>query len=409
MSPLAVADRPREARRAGWHRRAGALPAGYLSALVVLAFVHPFVPAWHWLAIHLLLLGAATNAILVWSAHFTAAVLRIPVPARRRGEILRLAVLNAGVIAVLAGGGADRPWLGAGGAVAVFAAVAAHLGRLAAHLRSALPARFAVTVHFYRAAAVALLTGIPAGAWMLLADGRARPRILLFHAHVNLLGWIMLTVLGTVLTLWPTVLRTRMDPAAVRAARAALPTAVTSISLVALGVLLWWPLIAVSGLALFAVAVVITAIPGARAARHKLPDSFAAWSIAAGVAWLVVALAVDSATLLTAATADAAAAGFDAVLIPLLLGAVAQILLGALSYLLPMALGGGPARVRARAAALDRHWPQRVTTANAALLVLMLPVGPYVRITVSLLLLVVLVQFLLPTARMLLIDRSEPS
>src|SRR4051794_17083946 len=130
MKPPAVAARrvtPPSTRRAVWHRRATLLPAGYLSALVVLAFIHPFVPAWHWLAVHLLLLGAATDAILVWSAHFTAAVLRIPAPPHRRGEVLRLAVLNAGVVAVLTGGGTNQTWLGLAGAVAVFAAVAAHL------------------------------------------------------------------------------------------------------------------------------------------------------------------------------------------------------------------------------------------------------------------------------------------
>ncbi|UQU67817.1 hypothetical protein COUCH_16740 [Couchioplanes caeruleus] len=391
--------------RATWHRRAGLLPAAYLAALVVLAFVHPFLPAWRWLAIHLLLLGAATNAILVWSAHFTAAVLRVPAPSHRRAEVSRLALLNAGVVAVLAGGTADRPWLGVAGAAAVFAAVAAHLAWLAARVRSALPARFAVTAHYYLAAAVALLTGIPAGAWMLVADAPARSRILLFHAHVNLLGWVMLTVLGTILTLWPTVLRTRMDPAAAAASRTSLLTAVGGIGLIALGVLAWWPLVAVAGLLVFAVAVLVTALPAARAARQKPPVSFAAWSIAAGAAWLPVALAVDAATLLRAAGPDAAADSFGVVLTPLLVGSVAQILLGALTYLLPMALGGGPIRVRERTAALDRRWPQRLAMTNAALVVFLLPVGPYVRITTSLLLLAALVQFLLPAARLLLLDR----
>ncbi|MFC7279960.1 hypothetical protein ACFQS1_38885 [Paractinoplanes rhizophilus] len=410
MKPLTVTDRPAPATgRAVWHRRAALLPAGYLGALAVLAFAHPFAPDWYWLAVHLLLLGAATNAILVWSAHFTAAVLRVPPPPHRRGEILRLAVLNAGVVAVLTGGGTDRAWLGLAGAAAVFAAVAGHLAWLAARLRAALPARFAVTVRYYSAAAVALLTGIPAGAWMLVADSPVRARILLFHAHVNLLGWIMLTVLGTVLTLWPTVLRTRMDPAAVTAARAALPAATSAILLVTIGVLAWWPPVAASGLALFAAAVTITAIPAARTALHKPPDSFAAWSIAAGTGWLLVALAVDAATLLTARTAGAAADGFGAVLTPLLLGSVAQILLGALAYLLPMALGGGPARVRERTTALDRHGAQRLAMTNTALLVLMVPAGPYVRIALAFLLLAALVQFLLPAVRMLLTDRRQAS
>jgi nitrite reductase (NO-forming) len=32
----------------------------------------------------------------------------------------------------------------------------------------------------------------------------------LAHGHLNVLGWVGLTVLGTLFTLWPTALRTRM-------------------------------------------------------------------------------------------------------------------------------------------------------------------------------------------------------
>lgn len=399
--PVTLSVEPVFTKRAHWHRRVGLIPAGYLAALVVLAFAHPLLPTWRWLAIHLLLLGATSNAVLIWSAHFASAILRLPAAPRRRGEALRLVCLNAGVAAVLSG----APWVGVGGAVAIFGAIAGHLWWLAAHLRSALPARFAITVRYYLAATTALLIGIPAGAWMLVADDAAKPRVLLFHAHVNLLGWIMLTILGTILTLWPTVLRTRMDDGAEAVSRATLPTAVAGLVLLAVGVLAWWPVLAAAGLLTFAVAVLRTAVPAGRAARHKPPDSFAAWSIAAGVGWLLVALGVDAVTLLTAAGPDAAADGFGAALTPLLVGSVAQILLGALAYLLPMVLGGGPILVRERTAALDRHWPQRVAMTNTALAVFLLPVGPYVRITTSLLLLAALAQFLWPVARMLLLDR----
>ncbi|GAB1692194.1 hypothetical protein [Krasilnikovia sp. M28-CT-15] len=391
--------------RAGWHRRAGALPLGYLAALVVLALLHPWLPTWRWLAIHLLLLGAVTNAILVWSAHFTAAILRLAVPARRRAQATRLAALNVGVLAVLVGGAADQPWLGVAGAGAVFTAVATHLAWLSRHLRAALPARFAVTVHYYRCAAAALLVGIPVGAWMLVVDDTARPRLVLFHAHVNLLGWVTLTVLGTLLTFWPTVLRTRMADGAAAASRTALPVAVTGLTVLGIGVLAWWPVVAAGGLLLVATAAALTARPAWLAARGKPPASFAAWSITAAGGWLFVALAVDAGMLLTAGSPAVAADRFGGVLTPLLAGFVAQVLLGSLAYLLPVMLGGGPAAVRHRTQALDRHFAQRVVTANGALAVFLLPVGPYVRITTSLLILAALVQFLIPAARVLLTAR----
>ena len=94
-------------------------------------------------------------------------------------------------------------------------------------------------------------------------------------------------------------------------------------------------------------------------------------------------------------------------LVPLLVGFVAQTLIGALSYLLPVVVGGGPSAVREADARLDRHAAQRVTMANAALIVFLLPVGPYVRITTSMLVLVALVQFLIPAVRVL--RRRDPA
>ncbi|MBX6748073.1 MAG: multicopper oxidase domain-containing protein [Micromonosporaceae bacterium] len=388
--------------RAGWHRRAGLLPLAYLAGIVVVGLAHPFLPEWRWLAVHLLLLGAVTNAIVVWSAHFTAALLRIPPPTSRRGETARLALLNVGVLAVLVGGVGPRPWFGVAGAVAVFAAVGAHLLWLGGRLRAALPSRYAVTVHYYVAATVSVLVGIPVGAWMLVVDDAARPRLVLFHAHVNLLGWVTLTVLGTVLTLWPTILRTRIVDGAVAAARTALPLAVAGLALLAVAVLAWWPALAVSGLALVAAAVVVTARPAVQAARQKRPASFAAWSIAAGALWLLVALGADAAILVTAGSPDRAADRFGGVLVPLLAGFAAQTLIGALSYLLPMALGGGPTRVRHAIERLERRGPQRVVMANLALALFLLPAPPYVRITTSMLVLAALVQFLVGAAGLVL-------
>jgi Putative multicopper oxidases len=404
MTAIAAPDAPAPARtgRAAWHRRAALLPLAYLTGIVVVGFAHPFLPEWRWLAVHLLLLGAVTNAIVVWSAHFTAAVLRIPPPTNRRGETGRLAVLNVGVVAVLVGGVGPQPWVGVAGAVAVFAAVGAHLLWLAGRLRAALPSRFAVTVHHYVAATVSVLAGIPVGAWMLVVDDATRPRLLLFHAHVNLLGWVTLTVLGTVLTLWPTILRTRIIAGAVAAARTALPLAVAGLGLLALAVLAWWPVLAVGGLALVAAAVVVTARPAVQAARQKPPASFAAWSIAAGAVWLLVALAIDAAILVTAGGPDRAADRFGGVLVPLLAGFAAQTLIGALSYLLPMSLGGGPSRVRPAIERLERRGPQRVAMANLALALFLLPTPPYVRITTSLLVLAALVQFLVGAVRLVL-------
>ena len=51
---------------------------GWLLAVVVVALVHPWLPAARWLLLHLVLLGAAGHAILVWSRYFADTLLRVP-------------------------------------------------------------------------------------------------------------------------------------------------------------------------------------------------------------------------------------------------------------------------------------------------------------------------------------------
>jgi hypothetical protein len=387
--------------RAAWHRRTGLVPAGYLAAIVAAAVASPVIPETRWLLIHLLLLGAVTNAIVVWSSHFADAILRSRSVERRQAEATRLIALNAGILAVLAGGTSGPALLGVAGAAVVFAAVLAHLWAMAARLRRSLPARFAVTVHYYLAATVALLAGIPAGAWMLVLPDAARPRLLLFHANINLLGWVTLTMLGTLLTLWPTVLRTRMVAAAGRVTRLAFPLCVAGLALLAAGVLAWWPVLAAAGLALFGAAVVMHGWVGVATARQRPPASFTTWSMAAGMGWLLASLGWDGWILLGSGSAGAAADRFDTLVLPLAVGFVAQVLVGALAYLLPVVLGGGPALVRARTARLDRYWPQRLITANLALAALLLPGPSYLHLAGSALIGAAFVQFLAPALLML--------
>lgn len=393
--------------RASWHRRVGLVPLTYLAAIIVVAFVHPFLAEGVWFLVHLLLLGAATNAILIWSSHFSDAVLRTRADSKR-GETTRLAVLNAGVLAVLAAGILSQAWVGVGGATLVFAAALGHLVSLAVRLRRALPARFGMTVHFYLAATAALLVGIPLGALMLVDHSSEwHERVLLVHVHVNLFGWIAMTVLGTLVTLWPTVLRTRIADGAERAAVRAWWLGSAGLVALTVALLAWWPVLAVGAVILLLAATVLIGIPGFSAARRRTPSSFAAWSMAAAVGWLIAALGYDGVLLATADGPSGMEDRLGALLVPLLVGFVAQVLLGALSYLIPVVLGGGPTRARDNTAVMERHWPQRVATANAALALYVLPVPSYVRITASLLLLVVLIQFLIPAARLLLSNRRS--
>jgi hypothetical protein len=166
----------------------------------------------------------------------------------------------------------------------------------------------------YLAAMVAVALAhpvVPQGRWLLIP--------------LLLLGALLL---GALLTLWPTVLRTCMVDGTGRGAIRALPLCLAGLVCLGVGTLAWWPVLAATGLALFAAAVVLLAVPGVATARRRPPGSFAAWSIADGTGWLLVALICDAAALLSAPGAATAADRFDTVLLPLGGGFVAQVLLG---------------------------------------------------------------------------------
>jgi nitrite reductase (NO-forming) len=357
----------------------------WLMALLGAALVHPVVPAPRWLLIHLLLLGAVGHAILVWSRHFADALLHTPTrDGDRRWQSIRLLVFNTGVVLVVLGV-LGRLWpVTVGGAAAVGAAPIWHGAALAAQARRALPARFSFTVRYYVAAACFLPAGAALGT--LLARGLPDPlngQVKLAHVAVNVLGWMGLTVAGTVVTLWPTMLHTRVSAGCEVAARRALPVLVVSVLVIAGGALGGLRPVAAVGLGGYLVGLGLIGGALFDAGRRKPPSSFPAWSVAAALAWwtaALAALAVGVAALPSWPAVD----GQLAAVTPLLAaGFGAQLLLGALSYLVPVVLGGGPSRVRSANAALARGGPLRLTAVNAGLLVCALPVPSVVRVLCS--------------------------
>ena len=50
----------------------------WLVAVAAVTIVHPFLEHARWLMVHLVLLGALTHSALVWSTHFTQALLKTP-------------------------------------------------------------------------------------------------------------------------------------------------------------------------------------------------------------------------------------------------------------------------------------------------------------------------------------------
>ncbi|MBY6060251.1 multicopper oxidase domain-containing protein [Microbacterium esteraromaticum] len=387
----------------------------WLVLTVLSTIVHRWVPMPAWLMLHLLLLGAVTHAILVWSQYFSFALLRSSATAdERRRQNLRLIFANGGTVIIVAGVLTAIWPITLAGVAALLVAVVWHGLSLYRRARTSMPGKFGRTIRYYITSAALLTIGALLGAWLARGDGA--PNLVLAHALINVLGWIGVTVAGTVVTLWPTILRTRADEHAATGAARALPVLAGGVVVAATGAALEQLLLVAAGLAGYLAGLVIIGVSLVRAARRKPPHSFAALSVGAALVWwagTVAFLAVGAVVFALPSTgagtdidagasaASAASAGFAALdtlfaqVVPFLAaGFAAQVLLGALSYLIPVVLGGGPTPVRVGTAGFDSGGILRATVANAALAVCALPVSSLLRVVASMMYLLAMASFL---------------
>jgi nitrite reductase (NO-forming) len=214
------------------------------------------------------------------------------------------------------------------------------------------------------------------------------------HLTLNLLGWIGLTVMGTLVTLWPTMLRTRIAPGAERVARQALPILVGSVVVAASGALCGLQAVAAAGVTAYLGAVLWAVRPLAQVARAKAPAAYATWSVMAALLWLLGSLLGLVTVLVSSQTWLLVTDRLGLLVLPLAAGFAAQILLGAMSFLVPVVLGGGPAILRGTQARMDIGNALRVVLVNGGLVVCLLPVPGEVRVLVGALVLAAFAAFL---------------
>ncbi|MHB1065177.1 MAG: multicopper oxidase domain-containing protein, partial [Georgenia sp.] len=373
--------------RRTWHARANAVVAAWFVAAFVVAVVHRWMPESIWLLTHMVLLGAVGSAILIWSGHFADTLLGRPAPGGQPFMVVRLAVYNVGAITVIAGMTTNRDALvTAGGALVALAAVV-HAGVVLRQRRGAIMARFGALSRYYVVAGAALATGAVIGIFLARTTVDATVQGQLYVAHVGtmLLGFVGMTVLGTLVVLWPTMLRTKMVPGApVQAGRAmwVLLGGVLAVDVAAATGLR--PLVALGALA-YLVGIGLLVAPMVTIARTKPPRSFATHSAIAGIAWFAFSVVALGVGVATAADWPAAVSALGVLRAPFAAGFALQILLGALSYLAPVMLGGGPAVVRAVNEEMDRGAVARVVIVNLCLAAFLLPVPSLVRVTTSML------------------------
>ncbi|HEX5632001.1 MAG TPA: hypothetical protein VFX50_02195, partial [Gemmatimonadales bacterium] len=164
-----------------------------------------------WLPLHLALAGAVSTAISGAMQNFMHALTASPEPP---GWTVRVqyALLVTGVAAIAVGMPAGVPWLTGAGGTAFTAAMALLGWMLWRSRRRSLHRRHGVPMFAYAAAVAFVLLGATLGALMggQVAAGELYVHFRYAHMTVNVLGWAALTVVGTMITFLPTVLRVRM-------------------------------------------------------------------------------------------------------------------------------------------------------------------------------------------------------
>src|SRR5690554_5197874 len=273
--------------RSRWHARVNLLVAVWLFAAAVVAIAHRWVPSAEWLMVHLLLLGAVSTAILIWSAHFAEALRRHPLPGGYRHQAIRLALHTVGSLGVLVGLVGERPALLVAGAAVVGAATVWHGVTLVVHARRGLGTELGWTAWYYVAAAAALPVGADLGVVLARTGGELASRAYVGHVAAMLLGWVGLTVVGTLVSLWPTMLGTGIVGGAIQAARHGLVILSGAVVVQVGAALLGVRALFVVGLLGYAAGLARTAWPLVAQARVRSPHTFAARSVGAAQLWLL--------------------------------------------------------------------------------------------------------------------------
>lgn len=326
-----------------------------------------------WLPLHLVLAGGAGTAIAAMLPFFAAALtVAPPAPAVIRGTAIAAVALGA-LLAVLGrvSGGTAGSWVAVIGATAYVVGIILVLLAAAAAFRGATgPGRRATEVA-YLVALVEVAVGVSLAALLLVANpdvSGAWVSLKPAHAWLNLFGFVTLVIAGSLAHFAPTVAGSRIGgrrwaPVAVGALAIAAP-------LVAAGYALGSDVAVRLGTVTEAVGATALVAHGWESHRRRFAwttdpgwHAFTSGSLVAAPAWLLVA-AVIATSRVAAFGAGPESWRLAELLAPLVAGFVVQVLLGALSHLLPAIGPGSPERHAVERRILGREGPLRLAAWN---------------------------------------------
>ncbi len=339
-----------------------AIAIAFLIAAVVSLALPAAMRLGTWLPLHLALAGGAGTAIAAMVPFFAAA-LAVAQPA---GAVLRggsIGLVAAGGMLAALGRAAGMPELAALGAwldVVGFAGVGL---ATAWPLRRAGGPRRPLTEAAYLVALANVVMGVTLAGLMLGgADAVADNWAALKPAHgwLNVFGFVCLVIAGTLVHFAPTVAGSRIRRR--RSGVVAVAGLAAGVPLVALGyAAALGPVAQLGALSALGGAVALV-VHGMQAHRDRAGWSTErAWHALTGIslllapAWLVVGVAMAASGIVVHGV-DPVGWKLDQLLPPIVLGFVGQVLVGALSFLVPAVSPGSPerhARQRRRLGALS--------------------------------------------------------
>ncbi len=365
-----------------------AIAAGYLvlaaGAAAALATGASGTPSAAWLPLHLALAGGASTAIAGVMPFFVAALSAgRPAPARLRAVAVALVAVGAGLVAThgLAPGLSVGVPLSAVGGAVYLAGIACTAACVRASGRGGLMARRPIVTAGYLLALANVGVGGTLGTLVLAGWEPVVTRLATVrpaHAWTNLIGFVSLVILATLLHFLPTVLGTRIVPR--RSATVAVLGVALGSPLVVLGLLTGVDVVAGGGavLTLAGVAALAAEARAVRAARGRWTTDanwhlMASGGLLAGVAWFTVGAGTASVLMLARAVGlvgDEGAWRSALVAGPLAVGWVAQVLVASWTHLLPSIGPGGPAQHAVQREVLGRAAAPRLFALNTGTVLL---------------------------------------
>lgn len=312
-----------------------------------------------WGPLHAFVAGTVLAAISGATQLFTVTWAAAAAPLRSTSLSQRWA-LAIGIGMALVGMATGIPWLVAVGAVIAVVALGVLAAILVGAIRRSLLRRFDLSSRFYLLALGAGAIGITLGGLMgsgMAGSGYSDMRLV--HSHLNFVGLIGLTIIGTLPTILPTFAHHRVVSG--REARIGWWLAVLAVVLMGAGLVAGTVAVGFGTLAAAgSLSVILMGIVG-RLGRRGLEGGLAYYQVVLGSLWLVLWAVIDGVRLIGGSGEGPFSEWTSAVVT----AGVGQVLLGSFAYLLPVLAGKPPRLGRNLDRMMRRPWLPLIT-ANLA-------------------------------------------